>query len=276
MPFGAVLALVLAAATWLAASPAGAQQWRPSNCIIIADAAPGTRDLHRAAWTDPVPQRTVRLSYVAHSMFLLQTEGGFNLVTDYNGHLGPTVFRPDAVTMNRAHSSHWSDNVDGIEHVLRGWSEQFGIAADHYLDLGKILIRNVTTDIRSWGTVEEDGNSIFVFETAGLCIAHLGHLHHEPTDAQYAALGRIDVLMVPVDGGYTMDLPTMIRVVQRLRSSIVVPMHWFGPANLETFLGGMSSSFAVTRPGVSELLLSRETLPSQPTVVVLEPQPLSD
>ena len=71
--------------------------------------------------------------------------------------------------------------------------------------------------------MEEKGNSIFVFEMAGLCIGHLGHLHHEPDTAQYAALGRLDVVMVPVDGGYTLNLATMIRVVKRLRSSVVIP-----------------------------------------------------
>ncbi len=64
-----------------------------------------------------------------------------------------------------------------------------------------MLVRNVSTDIRSqFGGTEDRGNSIFVFEVAGLCIGHLGHLHHEPNDAQYAALGRLDVVMAPVDG----------------------------------------------------------------------------
>ena len=41
-----------------------------------------------------------------------------------------------------------------------------------------VYIRNVPTDIRSWGgELERDGNSIFIFEVADLCIGHLGHLH---------------------------------------------------------------------------------------------------
>ena len=66
-------------------------------------------------------------------------------------------------------------------------------------------MRNVSTDIRVAARrrhVEPSGNSIFVFEVAGLCIGHLGHLHHEPDAEQYAALGRLDVVMAPVDGGY--------------------------------------------------------------------------
>lgn len=263
MRFAILAALLLALPL-----PVQAQERRPSHCIAVAD---GPERIRQAAWSDPVPERSVRLSYLGHSMFLIQTEGGLDIVTDFNGVLPEGAPVPDVVTMNHAHSSHWTDAVEGIPHVLRGWSDQFGIAADHYLTLGDALIRNVPTDIRSWGTVEENGNSIFVFEAGGLCIGHLGHLHHEPTDAQYATLGRVDVLLVPVDGSYTMEQAAMMRVVSRLNSSVVIPMHWFGPARLEAFLAGMSGQFAIQRPGGSEYLASLRGLPDRPTVVVLDP-----
>lgn len=260
-----------------AAPPAEAQGRRLSHCIAIANAAPGIEYLQKAAWTEPAPPGAVRINYVGHSMFLIRTEDDLSIVTDYNGYLGPTAFLPDVVTMNRAHSSHWTEGVAGIPHVLRGWSEtQFGLPADHHLELGEVLIRNVTTDIRSLGAVEEHGNSIFVFEAAGLCIAHLGHLHQEPNERQYAALGRVDVLMVPVDGSYTMDQAMMMRVVDRLLSSVVLPMHWFSRDRLSGFLAGMSNHFAVERTGGSELEISLSTLPARPTVIVLEPAPLTD
>lgn len=278
MPHRIVLALACLLALVLPlAAPAEAQTPRRlSHCIAIADAAPGIEFLQQAAWTDPVPGRSVRIHYVGHAMFLIRTEGGLDIVTDYNGYLGPTAFLPDVVTMNYAHSSHRTENVGGIAHVLRGWSPQYGLAADHHLELGDVLIRNVPTHIRSYGSIEENGNSIFVFEAANLCIAHLGHLHHEPTDAQYAALGRVDVLMVPVDGGYTMELATMMRVVRRLQSSVVIPMHWFNDGRLDRFLSGMAEEFLIERPGASEVMLSLSSLPQRPTVLVLEPQSLRD
>lgn len=270
-----VVGLAIVSAVFSA--PAEAQTLRRlSHCIAIADAAPGIEYLHQAAWNDPAPVGAVRIHYVGHAMFLIRTEGDVDIVTDYNGYLGATDFLPDVVTMNYAHSSHRTENVDGIAHVLRGWSDQFGIAADHQIELNDVLIRNVPTHIRSYGAIEENGNSIFVFEAANLCIAHLGHLHHEPTDAQYAALGRVDVLMVPVDGGYTMELATMMKVVQRLQSSLVIPMHWFNDGRLERFMAGMSEQFLIERPGISEVTVSLSSLPSRPTVLVLEPQSLSD
>ena len=257
--------------------PAEAQERRASHCIAIADAAPGMQYLHQAAWTDPVPEYSVRIQYLSHASFLIQTRGGLNVVTDFTGYIGNVPMIPDVVTMNHAHTSHWTPYPDpAIPHTLEGWGP-FGEGIEHHLDLGEMLVRNVSTDIRSaYGGTEENGNSIFVFEVEGLCIGHLGHLHHEPSDAQYAALGRIDVLMVPVDGGMTMPLEDMERVVERLRSSLILPMHWFSGASLERFIADVSDTFVVERRDSSELVIGLNTLPPQPTVMVLPPEWLSE
>jgi hypothetical protein len=269
-------ALVILAAA-LAAQQATAQDSRPSHCIALVQDTPGIDFVHKASFAAPLEQFTVRLSYVDHAMFLLETPGGLTAVTDYTGFLGATDLVPDVATMNRAHSSHWTSSPDPrIPHLLPGWNPEGGPAA-HNLDLDEMLVRSVSTDIRSaYSELGRDGNAIFVFEVAGLCIGHLGHLHHEPTDAQFAALGRLDVVMAPVDGGMTLALPTMIRVLQRLRSSVVIPMHWFGQYNLDQFLIGMSDDFAIERPGRSWMEVSLRTLPSRPTVYVLEPAYLRD
>ncbi|MDF1855412.1 MBL fold metallo-hydrolase [Pseudooceanicola sp.] len=282
MPAAPISALLALALLCLTAWPAAGQgrDRRLSHCIAIADATPGVTYLHKAAFNDPVPGFSARISYLSHSMFLIQTPGGLSAVTDYDGWIGTADFLPDVVTMNHAHSSHWTPAPDpAIPHVLKGWSNNYGAAADHYLDLGEMLIRNVSTDIRAMGGlgeggVEENGNSIFVFEVEGLCIGHLGHLHHEPNEEQYAALGRVDVLMAPVDGGMTLDLPSMIRVVTRLKSSVVLPMHWFSDASLHWFIEGVSDAFEVRYPGGSEITLSLRDLPSRPTLIVLDPAPL--
>lgn len=272
-----VLTLSLALGLALNAHSAAAQERIPSHCIAVADSAPGLEYLHQASFRAPLPDHTVRLSYVDHASFLLQTSGGLNAVTDFTGFIGNVDLIPDVVTMNHAHSTHWTANPDpAIPHVLRGWGEEFGEGVEHYLDLGEMLVRNVPTDIRSFRGVETRGNSIFIFEVAGLCIGHLGHLHHEPDPMQYAAIGRLDVVMAPVDGGLTLDLETMMRVVGRLRSSVVIPMHWFGEATLARFVDGMRAEFAVVEEGAHSIELSLASLPRQPTIVVLRPQLLRE
>ncbi|MEI4487664.1 MBL fold metallo-hydrolase [Frigidibacter sp. MR17.14] len=244
----------------------------PSHCVALADATPGAR-VWRAGYGDALAEDTVRLSYVHHATYAIET-AGLLAATDYTGTLGPADPVPDVVTMNNSHSTHWTARPDPrIPNVLEGWAIDGAVPA-HALDLGGMLVRNVSTDTRDWGGgTRANGNSIFVFEAAGLCIGHLGHLHHEPTPQQYALLGRMDVVMVPVDGGYTMDTETMTRVLARLRSSLILPMHWFGEGTLQRFLDGLSSSeFAIMRPGESSVEVSLTTLPSRPTVMVLEPR----
>ena len=197
------------------------------------------------------------------------THEGLRIFTDWSGdfeHMVDGV--ADVVTMNHAHETHWTPFPDPeIEHVLEGWGSG-GKPAEHSLVLGGTLIRNVPTDIRSYGG-EPYGNSIFVFEHGGLCIGHLGHLHHIPTEEQYAALGRLDVVMAPVDGSFTLDIAEMLTVLKRLRAQVVLPMHAFGSGTLARFLKGMEEGgFEIDFDDDNELVLSPETLPDVPTVIV--------
>ncbi|MGV6812050.1 MAG: MBL fold metallo-hydrolase [Brevirhabdus sp.] len=268
---------ILALLPLLIANGAIAQDRKPSHCLAFAQANPGFEFVHLAGFRDPLPADAVRINYIAHATFLLQTPGGLSAATDFTGFLGSANFTPDVVTMNHAHETHWTAFPDpAIPHVLKGWGEN-GKPAVHHLDLGEMLVRNVSTDIRSgFDSVETNGNSIFIFEVAGLCIGHLGHLHHEPDAAQYAAIGRLDVVMAAVDGGTTLDLHTMLKVLRRIKASVVIPMHWFGDYTLEDFLDGISRDFDVVKVGAPSIELSFDKLPSRPTVMVLHPVFLRD
>ena len=90
----------------LLSSAAEAQTRRPSHCFAIADTVPGIEFLHRASFRDAVPEYSVRISYIDHSMFLIQSPDGTSVATDYTGFLGPVTYLPVVVTMNHAHSSH--------------------------------------------------------------------------------------------------------------------------------------------------------------------------
>ncbi|RGP39205.1 MBL fold metallo-hydrolase [Pseudotabrizicola alkalilacus] len=242
----------------------------PSHCFAVAQ---GIARVMPARFGADVVQDQVRIHYIDHASFAIAT-GGKTAVTDFTGYTGMADWVPDVVTMNNAHSTHWTATPDPrIPHVLQGWATEAG-PAQHELDLGAMLVRNVPTHVRSrWGDgARENGNSIFVFEAGGLCIGHLGHLHHAPDEAQYASIGRLDVVMVPVDGGYTMAVSEMAEVVRRLRSSIVIPMHWFSGASLRMFLDNMSAEFEVVETGMPSLDVSLRNLPGRPTIMVLMPE----
>ena len=248
---------------------AGAEGRIPSDCIALAQAGPNVVPV---AFGAPLAEDMVRIRYLQHAMFAIEG-GGLLAVTDYTGDIGNPVVVPDIVTMNNAHSTHYTDFPDPrIPLVLRGWGPA-GLPAAIDLDLGEMRVRNVTTDLRGpFGEgARKDGNSIFIFEVAGLCIGHLSHLHQIPTPAQYAAIGRLDVVMVPVDGAYTMDVADMADVVRRLHARVVLPMHWFTPEGLAQFLVQLQGDYVISVPGSPEIEVSRAALPEKPVVVVLEP-----
>ena len=202
MPASRIAALLFCVLFWLV-PPALAQEDDPvpSKCVAIADALPGVT---YANFTPASAEGAVRITYAGHSTYIIETPAGVRIATDFSGvHGGDPL--PRVITMNKAHRTHFTDLPDPrIEYVLRGWNPQGG-PARHRLVVDDVYIRNVPTDIRSWGGgIEPDGNSIFIFEVAGLCIGHLGHLHHALTDAHYGAIGRLDVVMVPIDGGMTL------------------------------------------------------------------------
>jgi L-ascorbate metabolism protein UlaG (beta-lactamase superfamily) len=265
------IAAVLALSSLIA--PAAAQDaWRGSECLAMANAPPRATPASLRRMTAKADE--VAISYAGHSTYVIDTPGGVRIATDYNGayrigHL------PDVVTMNRAHGTHYTLFPDPrIPHVLHGWGDN-GQPALIRLRVGDVAIRNVTTDIRRYfgddssGEMLKDGNSIFIFEVAGLCIGHLGHLHHKLDESHFAAIGRLDIVMVPIDGSYTMSLDGISDITRRLRASVVLPMHRFATP-LDDFMRRIGQQFEIDVRAERTLRISRGSLPRAPTVIILD------
>jgi L-ascorbate metabolism protein UlaG (beta-lactamase superfamily) len=214
------------------------------------------------------PEGSVGLTFLGHASFLIESPQGVTIVTDYNDMIRAPV-TPDIVTMNNAHPTHYTDAIEpGVKFVLRGWDPAGGIAT-HHLDYRDVKIHNVPTNVREFGGTRYNGNSIFVFDVADLCLAHLGHLHHTLTPGHLADLGPIDVVMVPVDGAYTLNQDDMIAVLQQIKPKIAVPMHVFTQATLDKFLARAAEFYTVKRAGESAVALTRASLPEVPEMLVL-------
>jgi len=212
----------------------------------------------------------VRFTYVGHSTFLIESPQLVRIATDYNDYVRSPIL-PDIVTMNHAHTSHFTDRPDpAIKYVLRGWGPTPDRPARHDITLKDVRVRNVPTNIRDWrGGTERHGNSIFIYEMANMCIAHLGHLHHTLNQQQLNELGRIDVLFVPVDGSATLDLEGMFEVLTAIKAPLMVPMHYFSAYTLQRFLGRARQTWAVEMSAVPSFVMSKTTLPTTPKVLVL-------
>jgi len=253
--------LATAAILLLAATPPATAAPFTSKCLAVAEnLSPVMRASYRVA---ELANNEVRLTFVGHSTFIIESRMGIRIATDYAGWhgLGPI---PDVVTMNHAHDTHYTDTPDpAIKHVLRGWNPNGGWA-EHNLTVGDVYIRNVPTNIRTWSEagMEKFGNSIFIFEVAGLCIGHLGHLHHVLTSQQLGQIGQLDVVMVAVEGVFTLDHDGVVKVLMELRARIVIPMHFFG--SLDGFGERLRETHDVDVSKTRTEVMSMATMPGKP------------
>jgi L-ascorbate metabolism protein UlaG (beta-lactamase superfamily) len=102
-----------------------------------------------------------------------------------------------------------------------------------------------------------------------LCVAHLGHLHHTLTQQQLNDIGHVDVLLVPVDGGFTMDVEGMVEVIQAMKAPLMVPMHYFSTFTLRRFLERVNRQYEVEFAETPSFVVSKATLPSKGKFLVL-------
>ena len=77
---------------------------------------------------------------------------------------------------------------------------------------------------------ERGPNTIFVFELDGVRVAHFGDFgQSELRPEQAAAIGKVDLLILPVGGGPTIGAEGAEAIVERLAPRWVVPMHYRTP-----------------------------------------------
>jgi L-ascorbate metabolism protein UlaG (beta-lactamase superfamily) len=173
-----------------------------------------------------------KLTWYGQSCFLLETAAGTRILMDPFpkgiGYELPSGFKADIVTISHEHSDHNNVGfVSGKARVIRG------LTADKK-GWTRVDEKLKDVSIRSVGVYHDDQrgaarglDTVFIFEVGGVRIAHLGDLGHVLNDDQLAAIGAVDVLLVPVGGAFTIDGLKATRVVEQLRPRImVIPMHY--------------------------------------------------
>jgi L-ascorbate metabolism protein UlaG (beta-lactamase superfamily) len=211
----------------------------------------------------------MKIKHLAHAAFLITTDSGIRIITDpydtsqglRHGEINESA---DIVTTSHEHGDHNNAKaVGGNPRVVKQSSEIKGIK-----------IKAVATAHDDKDGSERGKNTVFCFEIDGMNVCHAGDLGHMLTDAQASAIGKVDVLMVPVGGFFTIDAATADKVGDKLKARVIIPMHYntdkmsFPIKGVEAFIEGKNN---VTREGVSEIELTADSLPDSPQVIVLEP-----
>ena len=215
----------------------------------------------------------MKVKWLGHACFLLTSESGLRIMTDpytagvFGLDYAPPAETADIVTVSHDHADH--NNVAAVKgnpQVVRGVGSheakgiQFkGIATAHDQSSGK----------------ERGANTIFCFALDGINVCHLGDLGHDLSDQAVAAIGDVDVLLIPVGGNFTIDAAAANRLCQKLAPKVVIPMHFknarcpnFPVAGVEDFTRGRPQ--AKTIDG-SEVELKKEQLPTATETIVLRP-----
>jgi L-ascorbate metabolism protein UlaG (beta-lactamase superfamily) len=118
-------------------------------------------------------------------------------------------------------------------------------------------------------------NTVYVIELDDVRVCHLGDLGHALDGDLLEAIGKVDVLLVPVGGGNTLEAAGAAEVVRQVEPRIVIPMHYALPtvktelAPVERFLKEMGVTEAEPQP---KLMVQASSGEAETRVVVLEPK----
>lgn len=207
----------------------------------------------------------MQIKWYGHSCFLLS--GSVRVLTDP---CAPTTgyelagIEAEVVTSSHAHYDHnYFVAAAGFPAIVNTAGQHaFGAEEE-----GRVRITGIPTWHDAVQGRERGANLVFVIEMDGLRLVHLGDLGHLPDAQTVAAIGRPDVLFVPVGGTYTIDAEGALETVALLQPRIAVPMHFQTPAlsfpldGPEAFLTGLArAGYAIHRLGQCECTVSPDTL----------------
>ena len=219
----------------------------------------------------PKEEKVVGLRYLAHSSFLITGPGGGRFLTDpyWTNPLNPV---PDAVSVSNLHDTHAQTGpYEGKTKIFYGaLMEGKPITVDTFIRKIRLFaFPQVYGDSKSPYVI----NTIFIFQAGGICIAHLGNARFGPSEGQIRALGKIHVLLLPIDGSLTVPHEIGAKIVKRIGPNIVIPMHYAGPELSAQFAGAMKvEGFGRVKWAKSpELSLSLRRLPPPTLFMVLPP-----
>jgi len=211
----------------------------------------------------------MKIAWHGHSCF--EIHNGLTVVLDpHDGRsigIKPPVVRADICLLSHDHFDHnCSRIVRGDPTVIREPGER---------TVKGLKVLGIPTFHDTEGGAKRGRNTIYRFEMDGISFAHCGDLGHELDAKQLEALGKVDILFVPVGGVFTIDGATAQKLISKVRPRVAVPMHFrFGGLSVsidtvDPFLEGIDED-DILRVG-NEIEFIRDELPPKLEYWVFSP-----
>lgn len=208
----------------------------------------------------------MRIRWLGHACMVLESETGTKVMADPFGEgVGYKLPREavDLVTVSHDHYDH--NAVD----VLPGKPKVIKTAGQH--QAAGVTIEGFPTFHDSQRGASRGKNLVFLIIMDGLRVVHCGDLGHLLEPSLLEALKPVDVLLLPVGGVYTINGAEAHQLAEELQPRIIIPMHYQTPDGLIRLepLENFTQYYPNFRRQ-KDLLLTRESLPPETEVVVLD------
>jgi L-ascorbate metabolism protein UlaG (beta-lactamase superfamily) len=228
-------------------------------------------------------EKKVKLRWYGQSLFQLETAGKKLVVFDPHAmpFFNPPRLSADITLVSHPHNDHnlveqlkeKGRVFQGVKQVVKGKRlDQEWNPVDE--KVGEIHVRDLGTYHDTMNGMQRGKNSIWIVQASGLTFCHLGDLGHALTPEQVKAIGKVDVLMVPVGGIYTINGDQAKKVVEQIKPRLyILPMHYGVPGDDEVlqrpdeFLDGQKNVKRML--DTNELVIPVDMKADAPTVVLL-------
>ena len=159
---------------------------------------------------------------MGHAAFRVRSRDATVVMDPYEKIPGLDLGRPRAniVTVSHDHPGHGNVaavKADPAPEVVAGPGEY---------EISGMFI----TGVRTYHDTEKGArlgrNTVYLLESEGVVLAHLGDLGHALTAEQVELMSKVDILLVPVGGGNALGPEQAAEVIAQVEPSIVIPMHY--------------------------------------------------
>lgn len=207
------------------------------------------------------------ITWLGHSCFRIRGKEA-TVVTDPCP--PSTGYNMGKVTADIVTISHNHENYTYLKGVA---GKPVIISSPGEYEIHEAFITGVTTYQDTAKGAERGKNLAFIIEMEGMRVCHLGSIGHTPTAEQAEEMTGVDVLLIPVGGGDTIDGAKAAEIVSLLEARIVVPMHYKTDAlkdGLEPpdrFLKELGAAAGEPQPKLS---ITYNTVPSETKAILLD------